>query len=63
MHNGSRRSKLNFAGPGTTSTSLPEAPEGWTQQPGGRPGGAFAELLEQQTPKFRSCLNSQFQIA
>eukprot|EP00969_Alexandrium_andersonii_P353087 15439092-Alexandrium_andersonii.AAC.1 len=47
------------AGPGTTSESLPEAPEGWTKRPCGRTGGASAELLEQRSPKIRSCLNIQ----
>eukprot|EP00969_Alexandrium_andersonii_P216467 9560824-Alexandrium_andersonii.AAC.1 len=50
---------LNCAGPDTASKSLPTAPEGWTKRPGGRAGGVFAELLEQRTPTFRRCLNSQ----
>eukprot|EP00969_Alexandrium_andersonii_P047582 2087953-Alexandrium_andersonii.AAC.1 len=37
---------LNCVGPGTASESLPAAPKG-----GLCTGGAFAELLEQQTPK------------
>eukprot|EP00969_Alexandrium_andersonii_P099456 4388348-Alexandrium_andersonii.AAC.1 len=50
---------LKCAGPGLASKPPTKAPEGSTKRPGGRAGGAFAELLEQPSPEFRSCLNSQ----
>eukprot|EP00969_Alexandrium_andersonii_P178402 7888182-Alexandrium_andersonii.AAC.1 len=51
--------RLNCAGPGMTSKSLPEALGGLTKRPGGRTGGAFAELLEPPTLKVQSCLTSR----
>eukprot|EP00969_Alexandrium_andersonii_P210028 9278129-Alexandrium_andersonii.AAC.1 len=44
---------LNCAGPGMASKPLPKAPEGSMNWPGGRAGGAFAELLEHASPKSR----------
>eukprot|EP00969_Alexandrium_andersonii_P257446 11381629-Alexandrium_andersonii.AAC.1 len=39
--------RLNCAGPGPASTSLPEALEGWTKRPGQSAGGVFALCLKQ----------------
>eukprot|EP00969_Alexandrium_andersonii_P018132 793442-Alexandrium_andersonii.AAC.1 len=41
------------------STSPPESPKGRAKRPRRRTGGALVELLEQPTPKFRSCLDER----
>eukprot|EP00969_Alexandrium_andersonii_P291222 12873744-Alexandrium_andersonii.AAC.1 len=50
---------LNCAGPGTASTSPPEAPEPGGHAGGGHAGGALAEFLDQPTPKLRRRWNKR----
>eukprot|EP00969_Alexandrium_andersonii_P099964 4408802-Alexandrium_andersonii.AAC.1 len=51
----SRARSLSSAGPGAASECVPEAPEACERRPGGRAGGAFAELLERPTPWLLAC--------